>query len=189
MSTTVSSSCSAARLRPTGRWSCRAAFLVLVLATAVLCRSSDGAEPPISASVAALFVGEEKTVEGTVTHAARDGNVVRLHFGPPPHALVVSLIVGLLSDFPPAPERYYLGQSVRVVGTIRSFRGTPEIVIHDPARIQLARGAPAVPATPAAPAGGDASALREEIGVLKERLRMLEDQLRRVEGGRSPAGE
>lgn len=129
-------------------------------------------EPPIAANVAGFFVGEEKIVEDTVTAAERDGSVVHLHLGKPPQELRVSLIIGLLSTFPAAPEKYYLGKTVRVVGMIHSFRGAPEMDVHDAADIQLAGtsapppGMPkalaappvatppaaAVPAAPAAPA-------------------------------------
>ncbi len=147
-----------------------------------------GAPPdaPISPSVAALFIDEEKIVEGTVTAAERDGNVVRLRLGATPQALTVSLVIGLLSNFPPAPERYYLGQTVRVAGTIRSFRDTPEIVIHDPAHITVlgaAQPAAAERPVPTPPAGEDAAALREQVRALTERLRELEEQVQRLKGG------
>ncbi len=129
-------------------------------------------EPPIAANVAGFFVGEEKLVEDTVTAAEREGNIVHLQLGKPPQALRVSLIIGLLSKFPAAPEQYYLGKTVRVTGMIHSFRGAPEMDVHDAADIQLAGtsapppGMPkplaaqpvatppvaAIPAAPAAPA-------------------------------------
>jgi hypothetical protein len=140
----------------------------------------------ISASVAPLFIGEQKIVEGTVTAAERDASVVRLRFGNTPQALTVSLVIGLLSDFPADPERYYLGHTVRVAGTIRSFKDRPEIVIHDPANIKIA-GAGAPPANERAatvpPDGDDAAALREQVKTLNERVRTLEDQVEQLRGG------
>jgi hypothetical protein len=158
-------------------------WLLLTLGSVSRAASPDGA---ISASVAPLFVGEEKIVEGKVTAAERDANVVHLRFGAAPQALTVSLVIGLLSDFPRDPEHYYLGQAVRVVGTIRSFKDRPEIVIHDPANIKLIatttqQASEHMPAT----AGGseDAAALREQVKTLNERVRALEDEVQQLRGG------
>jgi len=158
-------------------------WLLLTLGSVSRAASPDGA---ISASVAPLFVGEEKIVEGKVTAAERDANVVHLRFGVAPQALTVSLVMGLLSDFPREPERYYLGQTVRVAGTIRSFKDRPEIVVHDPANIKLV-GAPTQQvserAPPAPPGAEDAAALREQVKTLNERVRALEDEVQQLRGG------
>lgn len=155
--------------------------LALVLSGLSVAAASDAT---ISASVAGLFVGEEKIVEGTVSSAQREGNVVRLRLGTAPQALTVSLVIGLLSDFPPAPERAYLSQTVRVAGTIRDFRGAPEIVIHDAADIRIVGAAPLpVSAPPAAVKAGpvEEPSLRERLDTLSERVRVLEERVRRLE--------
>ena len=156
------------------------AGLLLVLSGVCRAASPDTA---ISASVAPLFVGEEKIVEGTVTAAERDASVVRLRFGTAPQALTVSLVIGLLSDFPAEPERYYLGKKVRIAGTIRSFKDRPEIVIHDPANIKII-GATESQASERAPAASastdDAAARREQVKTLNERVRTLEDQVQKL---------
>ena len=142
----------------------------------------------ISANVAPLFVGEEKIVEGTVTAAERDANVVHLRFGSAPQALTVSLVIGLLSDFPSDPEHYYVGHAVRVVGNIRSFKDRPEIVIHDPANIKLidATTPQNSRAAATAPGSDDAPALREQVKTLNERVRTLEDQVHKLEHSGAP---
>jgi len=142
-------------------------------------------DEPISANVARSFVGEEKVVEGTVTAAEREANVVHLDFGNAPQALTVSLIIGLLSDFPRDPEHYYVGHAVRVVGTIRSFKGRPEIVIHDPADIKLTDVVEVQGGHPAA-ASDDTAALREQVKTLNEHVHMLEDQLRKLQRPATP---
>lgn len=153
----------------------------LLLGLAGVCRAAPP-DVPISANVAALFVGQEKIVEGTVEAAQRDGNVVRLRLGKSPHALTVSLVIGLLSDFPADPEHFYLGKSVRVAGMIESFRDTPEIVVHDAAKIRLSSAAAA--AAEAADAGkdgtADASSLREQVQMLSERMRALEQRVQQL---------
>ena len=143
----------------------------------------------IQSNLANLYIGEEKVIEGTVTAAQRDGNTVHLRLGKPPQDLTVSLIVTLMSNFPATPERYYLGQTVRVGGTLHSFRGTPEIVIRDPADIQVL-GAPAPPARgptandhPASATGVaiEASSIGERVDTLADRLHRLEERVQQLE--------
>ena len=128
----------------------------------------------ITAGVAALFVDQEKIIEGQVTDAERDASTVRLRLGHAPHTLTVSLIIGLLSKFPPDPEHYYLGKNVRVFGTIHSFRGELEVVVHDPALIEVADA-------PRAPTPGTDPALRDSIDALQHRVHELEDQVQQLQ--------
>lgn len=161
----------------------------------------------IESSVAGLFIGEEKIVEGTVSAAQRDGNIVNLHVGTAPHDLTVSLIIGILSNFPEEPERYYLGKTVRVSGTIQSFRGAPEITVHDPTRIQIVgaasaagaaapAAAPPVAVAPAPPVVPNARTevheqpptAAQRIDALSERLRQLEERVEQLERAGSHSG-
>jgi hypothetical protein len=148
----------------------------------------------IQASVAGLFVGEQEIVDGTVVAAERDANTVRLHLGKAPGALTVSLIIPLLSNFPAQPERYYLGRDVRVSGLIRSFRGAPEMVIRDPADIQVLGAVSPVPAPSPViaahptrePAGDTADQdLRHRIDELGQLVRHLEERVQELERTRS----
>lgn len=137
----------------------------------------------ITPGVAGLFVGEEKIVEGPVSAAECEANTVRLRLGTPPQSLTVSLIIGLLSRFPPEPERYYLGKTVRVVGTIRSFRGALEMVIHDPAHIEVAGATSAVSGD--RPAGGTTTtsdeAVHPTVDALQQRVHELEEKVHQLE--------
>jgi hypothetical protein len=170
-------------------WGLRpASFLWTATALALLLLSRLGIaaalDTSIAPGVAGLFVDEEKIVEGPVTAAERDGTTVRLRLGNAPQSLTVSLIIGLLSNFPPEPERYYLGKNVRVVGTIRSFRGALEIVLHDPAHIEVIGASRLVvsgerpPATD--PAANDAG-VHDTIDGLRQRVRELEEKVRQLE--------
>lgn len=157
------------------------------------------ADAPISANLAGLFIGDEKTVEGTVIAAERDGNVLHLRLGRAPKDLTISLVSGWLSHVPPDPEHYYLGKTVRVTGTVQGFRGVPEIVLHDANDIHLTgvervvnTTAPDDSAPPPAPvaAAPDVSsgrteneALRQRVQELEAQVRSLEERLRQVEHG------
>lgn len=144
-------------------------------------------EVSIQSNLASLYVGKQKVVEGTVTAAQRDGNTVRLHLGSRPQDLTVSLIVTLMSNFPAQPERYYLGKTVRVAGTIGSFRDAPEIAVRDPADIQVvgARGSTPGGTTqddrPGADAGAEDDAVRQRMDTLADRLHRLEERVQRLE--------
>jgi len=146
----------------------------------------------IQPSQAAQFVGTKKIVEGRVTAAQRDGNAVRLRLGEAPHDVAVALLQSWLNDFGAAPERDYLGKTVRVAGVIRSFRGAPEIVVRDPAAIQVV-GAASLPAEGAASGAGEAAAatdsgaaaddswVRQRLDALDQRVRLLEERLQQLE--------
>ncbi len=161
-------------------------FVLLCRGAAVGGASDDVA---IQANVAGLFVGEEKVVDGTVTTAQADGNTVHLHLGESPQDLTVSLILSLLSNFPAAPERYYLGKRVRVGGRIRSFRGRPEMVIRDRADIQeLDSGTGRAAAEQRGAGSGqpqEASGLQQRVESLGERVQQLEERIRQLEHGGS----
>ncbi len=161
--------------------------VILMVARLSLAASPDGSIAP---SVAGLFLGEEKIVEGPVTSAEREANIVRLRVGKAPQDMIVSLVIGLLNTFPPVPENYYPGKTVRVTGTIRSFRGVPEIVIRDAADIQVvdsgvaavpAAGAPAASSVMAAPPGREDDSVRQRLETLTERVRQLEERVRQLE--------
>lgn len=134
-------------------------------------------EAPIAASVASLFIGEEKVVEGVVTAVEKDVNVLTLQLGTPPNAVTVSLIIGLLTRFPPNPEVYYAGKTVLVAGTIEKFRDNLEMTIRDPAHIQVVD----------LDAAGRDPKQREEQEALRARLRSLEERLRQLEAGEPTA--
>jgi hypothetical protein len=169
----------------------RSAALQLLTIVGVLSvlRLVAAADVSIAPSVASLFVGEEKTVEGVVATAARDGNTVRLRLGTPPQDVSVSLVIGLLSNFPADPEHYYTGKTIRVTGTIRSFRGAAEIVVHDPAVLQVVGVAPPAAMPPAAverPAGRSGgvmaeASLQQRLDALGERVRQLEERVQQLE--------
>lgn len=136
----------------------------LALPGAVL---ASAAEPPIDPGVAALYVGRDVIVEGTVTHAERDAWVVRLRLGEPPGDLAVQLVLGMLSRFPDNPESYYLGKRIRVLGRVGEFRDRTEMIVRDPDRILVVD-----------PKADRAS---EEVRRLEGRVRELEERLEALE--------
>jgi hypothetical protein len=139
--------------------------------------------PSIAPNVAPLFVGEQVVVEGLVRSSERDGNVVRLRLGKSPRDISVALVLGLLTDFPEAPEEYFLGERVRVAGVVDSFRGRVEMVIRDPRNIRVVgvpSSSPPLPPPGAGPA--DEVSVQEQLESLQQQLRRMEQRLQRLEG-------
>jgi DNA/RNA endonuclease YhcR with UshA esterase domain len=95
----------------------------------------------IAATQAKDHVGEKATVCGQVasTHyAARSrGNPTFINLDQPyPNQIFTVLIWG--SDRPKfgAPEQTYSGKAICVTGTITMYRGSPEIIAHEPSQIR-----------------------------------------------------
>lgn len=171
--------CAGGSHRHMPRCVCLVVALVWCLAAAV---GLAAAPETVDVSVAGLYVGAQKTVEAPVTAAERDGNVVRLRLGKPPHALSLALVVGLLSEFPTDPERYYSGKTVRAVGTIHDFRGALEMTIHNAGDIQIVGAAPPAAVTTehrasTPPAPGVSPEGQERTRELEQRVRQLESSL------------
>jgi DNA/RNA endonuclease YhcR with UshA esterase domain len=130
----------------------------------------------IDVSVAPLYIGREVIVEGTITSAERDANIVRLQMGPPGRGLIVALVIPLLNDFPPAPETYYTGKLIRAAGLISSYRGKPELAVRGAEDISVV-GETRKPAV-------DTGA-QEEAAALRQKVRDLELRVKELENGNS----
>jgi hypothetical protein len=158
-----------------------------VALAALICLSLGAADTAIAPAVANLYVGEHRVIEGPVTAARRDGNTVHLDLGTSPQDLAVSLVIGVLSHFPDVPEQYYLGKTVRVSGQIQSFRGVPEVILHDASEIEVIGGRPATlgASAPAPQAGGEMDDRRARSGAqspaVEKRLQQLGAQVEALE--------
>ncbi len=113
--------------------------ILFLLAISSLTYSSD----IISPEQAINHVGEHGTVCGNVasSHFAyrSKGQPTFLNLNRPyPNQVFTVLIWG--SDrkhFPNAPEDFYRNQRICVTGTIEQYRGIPEIIVRNPAQIQM----------------------------------------------------
>ena len=84
--------------------------------------------------------GKTRIVEGVVvkTYYAQSskGQPTFLDFHDPYEGYFTAVIWGEDRDkFPPEPETYYLNKSVKIKGLIETHKGTPQIVLTDPAQI------------------------------------------------------
>ena len=92
-------------------------------------------------SQAAQYVGQTVTVEGTVAQVSvsQRSNTTFLNFGDryPNHTFTAVIFRSAAARFP-NPQQWE-GKRVRVTGTVRLYRGKPEIVLDNPSQITLPR--------------------------------------------------
>ena len=101
--------------------------------------------PPgsISWSEAKYHIGERTTVCGPVVDATwasgSNGKPTFLNLGKPypnPDRFTVVIWIQNRSNFPQAPEDYYLGKTICVTGLITEYNGIPQIEVSYPSEIQ-----------------------------------------------------
>jgi DNA/RNA endonuclease YhcR with UshA esterase domain len=100
------------------------------------------AQDTISPDNAANFIGQQKTVCGTVASAHQatrsKGQPTFLNLNKPyPHQVFTVLIwASDRSKFEKPPETLS-GKEICVVGVIQSYRGSPEIIVKHPSQIKV----------------------------------------------------
>lgn len=87
------------------------------------------------------YIGQTKTVEGTIVRTNRyeKGNVIFLDFHDPYQGYFEVIIWREnWKNFPFAPEVFYKGKEVRVTGLIEDYKGSPQMEITTPKQIEVA---------------------------------------------------
>jgi len=108
-------------------------LLILVLA-ATIAYSQDA----IPWQDAGSYIGQYKTVEGKIVATHNSGKACFLNFHPNYKIYFTAVIFASdFSKFPVNPETYYLNKKVRVKGTIKLYKGKPEIILKDPSQIEV----------------------------------------------------
>jgi micrococcal nuclease len=117
--------------------------LLLLIAVLFGLLSVTLAQETITPEDAAKFIGQQKTVCGTVA-SAHYAAIIReqptsLHLNKPyPNQIFTVLIWG--SDrgkFEKPPEMLYYGKEICVIGMIQSYQGRPEIIVKEPGQIRV----------------------------------------------------
>lgn len=99
----------------------------------------------LSAAQAGDHVGQRATVCGVVASsryaASSRGRPTFLNLDQPyPNHVFTIVIWGeARGNFPEPPEQAFAGKRVCVIGTIETYRGTPQIVVREPSALRLAR--------------------------------------------------
>jgi TonB family protein len=109
----------------------------------------------ITPAEAAQHVGQEVVVQGTVSQIATTVNLTtHINFGGlyPNHVFTATIFKAKQSLFTGVRRRFD-GKVARVQGTVRLYRGKPEIVINEPGQLRLAEEGAPTPAGPGAVTG------------------------------------
>jgi hypothetical protein len=93
----------------------------------------------ISYTQAASYVGQVRTVEGTIVYTYVSGGTVFLDFHFPYQGYFYAVIFASdTSSFKFSPNSFYLNKEVRITGTIQLYQGSPEIIVRSPSQIEVA---------------------------------------------------
>lgn len=114
--------------------------------------SLEGAEPVVSWEKARDAIGQRATVEGTVVATHKTEKVCSLNFSANWKTDFSAVIFARsFSKWEGDIEERYRGRKVRVTGTVTEYQNRPQIVVTEPAQIEVA-GQPTSPPLPLAPA-------------------------------------
>ena len=75
-------------------------------------------------------------VENTIVDTYKSKNVCFLNFCTN-HYFAAIIFACDFPEFPEAPEVYYLGKRVQIIGIIKEYKGSPEIVVKTPDQIKI----------------------------------------------------
>jgi hypothetical protein len=120
---------------------------------------------------AAQCVGRVCAVRGTVAFSEDDGPTIRLYFDPERRDVRVLLMRGWLVTWP-----RYDGETIVATGKVDRFHDHVEVTVLDPTDVAVLNPIP----TPTPSAGP--SPTPGELEELRQRVRQLEERLRRLEG-------
>jgi len=84
------------------------------------------------------YYGQHVTVEGKIVSTYNSGKACFLNFHPDYKKYFTAVIFkSAFHRFPPSPEDFYYGKNVHVTGTIKQYKGKPEIILNDPSQIEI----------------------------------------------------
>lgn len=93
----------------------------------------------VSWSQAGSYIGQSKTVEGTVVRSFTSKGTIFLDFHDPYQGYFFGVIFSSdTANFHFNPASFYLNKEVRITGTIQLYQGAPEIIVHSPSQIEVA---------------------------------------------------
>ena len=115
----------------------------LVLIVLVSSAFAYGASDEITTAEAKNYVDKYKTVRGTVVSTkyayGSRGRPTFLSLDKPYPAHIFTVVIwgSDRQKFKSPPEKYYKGKKIRVTGLIKTYKGTPQIVVRRPSQIVL----------------------------------------------------
>jgi micrococcal nuclease len=92
--------------------------------------------PVIDWSEADKYYNQYVIVEGTIVDTFNSGNVCFLNFDKNQYFTAV-IFASDFPGFPFIPEGFYLGKTVQIIGIIKEYKGSPEIIVKTPQQIRI----------------------------------------------------
>ena len=93
--------------------------------------------PVISWSDADNYYNQYVIVEGTIVDTYNSGIVCFLNFHTDHQYFTAVIFACDLPGFPYSPDTYYLDKKVHIIGIIKQYRGSPEIIVKTPDQIKI----------------------------------------------------
>ena len=76
-------------------------------------------------------------VEGTIVNTFNTGTVCFLNFDTDYQYFTAVIFASDFLGFPFIPEVFYLGKTVQIIGIIKEYKGSPEIIVKTPHQIRI----------------------------------------------------
>ncbi len=93
--------------------------------------------PVITWSDAHNYYNQYVIVEGTIVNTFNSGTVCFLNFDINYQYFTAVIFASDFLGFPFIPEAFYLGKKVYIIGIIREYNGSPEIIVKTPDQIRI----------------------------------------------------
>jgi micrococcal nuclease len=102
-----------------------------------LCLDWDTDVPVIDRVNADKYYNQYVIIEGTIVDTYNSGIVCFLNFHTNYQYFTAVIFACDFPGFPYPPDTYYLGKKVHIIGIIKEYRGSPEIIVNTPAQIKI----------------------------------------------------
>jgi micrococcal nuclease len=93
--------------------------------------------PVITWKDADKYYNQYVIVEGTIVDTFNSGTVCFLNFDTNYQYFTAVIFASDFVGFPFIPEDFYLGKKVYIIGLIKEYRGSPEIIVKTPQQIRI----------------------------------------------------
>jgi micrococcal nuclease len=93
--------------------------------------------PVITWSDAENYYNQYVIIEGIIVDTFNSGRVCFLNFHTDYQYCTAVIFACDLPGFPDTPDTYYLGRKVQIIGIIKQYKGSPEIIVKTPDQIRI----------------------------------------------------
>ncbi len=83
------------------------------------------------------YYGQYVIVEGAIVNTYNSGNVCFLNFDTDYSYFTAVIFACDFPEFSMSPDIYYLGKKVQIIGIIKEYKGSPEIIVKTPDQIRI----------------------------------------------------